>query len=307
MVAVERVRALGLLILAVAFVAVCAFASAAAADPIECTVAVVIAPDTRIAQITDTHSSTVDFAGAYVVTGNISAGGFVTFAATTDAGWPSSVDPTSYPFGPADGGRGNFTLRVFVPAAVPADTVGQVTLTATASVEGYGCVPDEIVATVQPQAYWSATLVRPDRPFVELQPGDHTVPVTLTLNRTTNLGEDTPVVLRVTPPAGIHHDAPPQVTLRDNGRRDESATVVVTLTIDDLPPGTYTFRLNSNSRGNSTATTGGVTLGFVSSIFVRIPDTSPGLIGSMLIALAAAASVAAVAYVWRRGRPDAPP
>jgi hypothetical protein len=298
-------RGLVFLLLLIAMMGACA--AVAAADGVDCTVAVVIAPDTRIAQITDTHSSSVDFAGAFVVTGNISGGGFVLFAATTDAGWPSSVDPASHSFGPENGGRGNFTLRVFVPAAVPADTDGLVTLTATASVDGYVCVPDEVVGTVQPQAYWSPTLVRSDPVFVELRPGQRSLPVTLTLNRSTNLGEDTPVQLRVMPPAGIHHDAPPQLTLRDNGRGNESATVVVTFTLDELPPGLYTIRLTSNHGGNSTATPSGLTVVSVSSIFVRIPDTSPGLVGSILIALAAAGSVAAVAYLWRKGRPGALP
>jgi hypothetical protein len=301
------VRGLFFLIIVVAALGVCAGASAAPVTPVDCTVAAVIAPDARVAQITDTQSSSVDFAGAFVVTGNISTGGYATFAATTDTGWPASVEPASQPLDSKGGGRGHFTLRVFVPAATPADTVGHVTLTATANAGGQVCAPDEVVATVQPQSFWSETFLRSDRPFVELQWGEHTVPITVTLNRSTNRGGDAPVSLRVLTPAGIHHDAPSQLTLRDNGQGAQTATVVVTLIVDDLPPGLYTVRLMSNPRGNSTAIPGSLATVSVSSVFVRIPDRSPGLIGTVLIAGAAVASVAAAAYLWRRGRPGAPP
>ena len=274
----------------------------AAAEEMNCTVAVVIAPDARIAQITDKSPSTVDFAGGFVVTGDLGTGGFVWLAATTDTGWTAPVEPASMAVGPETDWRGNFTVRVVVPPAVPATTVANLTITATASVEGYGCLGDEVVGTVRPQAYWSTTTVRSTPHFIDLEPGQRSISVTLTLNRTTNLGEDAIVQLRIRPPDGIRSDAPRQVVLHDGGRGWATAPVTVNFTFESLPPGTYQVPVSSDGRGNSTTapTAGAVTN--QDSIFFRVPSSVVGGEILLITPFAAIASLYVAAYLWNKGR-----
>ena len=287
--------AFGLVLLASMATLVAVGGSARAADP--CAIFLAVTPGSRVASISETQPSAVQFVGAYALEPRVAtAPGTAHFTAVLSTGWVATISPASVAFETGEEVAGNITATIVVPAGELTTTVGRLTVSARAFLEGVTCTMAQATATVAPRLYRGPLVLSADRPYQEVTADAPPRPVAVTVNRSTNSPAPMVVRLHVDLPPGVSSDAPENLTLDlfDGGVLRGSA--VINFTLATFETGVRVIRLWVIDQYAQPSPAGEAE----TPIFLRI-SASPWNLGVVAAGGAGAmALLGAVWWVWKR-------